>query len=89
MAFQCDIIPDNARPGWAANCEDALVLADEGLRAEIARRHPGAWRRIEERRRFMRERLGIALADELLPLSSIPAYFPPFWLDLDYALVAS
>ena len=89
MAFQCDIIPDNARLGWAANCEDALVLADEALRAEIASRHPDVWARMQERRRFMRERLGIALAEEILPLSSLPAYFPPFWLDLDYALVAS
>ncbi len=89
MAFQCDIIPDNAGPGWAANCEDALVLTDEALRAEIARRHPDVWARMQERQRFMRERLGIALAEEILPLSSLPAYFPPFWLDLDYALVAS
>ena len=29
---------------------------------------------------------GIDVRDEVLPLSPTPAYFPPFWLDLDRAL---
>jgi Xaa-Pro aminopeptidase len=89
MCLQCDIIPDQARPGWAANCEDTLAVADSDLRATLAARHPELWSRLESRRTFMTESLGIALAEELLPLSVTPAYFAPFWLSPDHVLVAS
>ncbi len=86
MALQCDIIPDTTRPGWAANCEDTVAIADEALRDELSRRHPELWLRVLARRRFVQEQLGIALADELLPLSSAPARFSPFWLSPGRAL---
>lgn len=88
MCFQCDIIPDAARPGWAANCEDTLAVADTDLRTELATRHPDLGARIDARRTFMRDALGIAIADEILPLSAAPAYFAPFWLSPDHALIA-
>jgi hypothetical protein len=28
----------------------------------------------------MREALGLDVADEVMPLSAMPAYFAPFWL---------
>ena len=56
------------------------ALADAALRDEIAERHPEAWSRIAGRQRFMREVLGIALRPDVLPLSSMPAWLPPFWL---------
>jgi len=87
MAFQCDIIPSNARTGWAANCEDPVAVGDEKLRAELARDHPDVWRRIEARRRFMVDVLGIDIAPEVLPLSSMPALFRPFWLSPRLGLV--
>ena len=87
MCIQCDIIPDRARPGWAANCEDTLVVADPDLRGDIERRHPELWSRIGARRAFMLDTLGIAIADEILPLSAAPAYFAPFWLSPGDALV--
>jgi len=87
MALQCDIIPDTTRPGWAANCEDTVAVADEALRAELSKRHPEAWSRVLARRRFLEEHLGIDIADELLPLSSTPARFSPFWLSPGFALV--
>lgn len=86
--FQCDIIPVGAPAGWAANCEDALAVADEPLRDELRDRHPDVWTRIERRRELMQEQLGLSLADEILPLCAAPAYFPPFWLALDHVLVA-
>jgi hypothetical protein len=79
MLLQCDVIP-----AWPANCEDTLAVADAELRAALDLE---LLARIEARRAFMRERLGIELADEVLPLSAAPAYFPPFWLSADRALV--
>ncbi len=86
MAFQCDIIPTPLPPGWAVNCEDPLVFADEELRGQLQDRYPKIWARISQRRTFMSEQLGIEIAEEVLPLSSIPAYFPPLWLSPSKAL---
>jgi hypothetical protein len=87
MALQCDIIPTANRPGWAANCEDGIALADAQLRADLAREHPDVWARIGARRAFMAEQLGIRLAEEVLPLSNTPACYRPFWLRPDRAAV--
>jgi Xaa-Pro aminopeptidase len=89
MCLQCDIIPDATRPGWAANCEDTVAVADDALRSELAERHPELWSRVQARRELVRGRLGIDLADEVLPLSAAPAYFPPFWLSPEHALALS
>jgi hypothetical protein len=89
MVLQSDIIPTGIRPGWTANCEDTIAISDAALRAEIESRHPELWSRVTARRAFMRDRLGIAVRDEVLPLSCTPAYFPPFWLAVDHAIVYS
>lgn len=86
MAVQCDIIPDATRPGWAANCEDTVAVAGAALRTELAARHPELWARVLARRQFMADELGIALAEEVLPFSSAPARFSPFWLSPGSAL---
>jgi hypothetical protein len=85
MVIQSDIIPTGIRPGWTANCEDTVAIGDATLRGELESRHPELWSRIAARRAFMRDRLGIEVRDEVLPLTPTPAYFPPFWLDLDRA----
>ncbi len=87
MVIQSDIIPTGIRPGWTANCEDTVAIGDAGLRAALESRHPELWARITARRAFMRDRLGVQVRDEVLPLTPTPCYFPPFWLDLDQALV--
>jgi hypothetical protein len=79
MLIQCDIIPTPLPAGQALNCEDTVAVADAALRAELRAAAPELWAQIEARRAFMREALGIALADELLPLSVAPAYLMPFW----------
>ena len=53
---------------------------------EIAARYPAAWARIERRRAFMRDQLGIDLHPDVLPFSNIPAYLPPFLLRPDRAM---
>ena len=80
MAVQMDIIPATGAKYFSSNLEDGVALADEPLRAAFAQLYPEAWRRIEGRRKFMIETLGIALKPEVLPFSNIPAYLPPFIL---------
>jgi hypothetical protein len=86
MAFQADIIPTPMPPGRAVNCEDPVVFADEDLRLELSQRYPDVWSRIQARQEFMRQSLGIQIRDEILPLSSMPAYLPPLWLSSSKAL---
>ena len=62
MALQMDIIPVSRGPFCYINAEDGIVLADETLRAELASRYPACWKRIEMRRNFMKEVVGITLA---------------------------
>jgi len=80
MALQADIIPATGTKYFTTNIEDGIALADGGLRNEFASRYPEAWNRIQARRRFMQEELGISLKPEALPFSNIPAYLPPFLL---------
>ena len=80
MPFQVDIIPSPMRAGWALNCEDGVVFADAALRAELKARHAAVAGRIEARRKFVGDKLGIPIRDSILPLSSTPLCLPPFWL---------
>lgn len=86
MALQCDIIPATGTPYFTSNIEDGIALADGTARAILKTRYPEAWRRIEGRRKFMSESLGIKLKPEVLPFSNIPAWLPPFWLAPDRAM---
>jgi hypothetical protein len=86
MALQSDIIPVSAGPFCCSNAEDGIALADEQWRAELATRHPGCWKRIEARRNFMREALGIRLHESVLPLSNTPAWLAPYALASKMAL---
>jgi hypothetical protein len=67
--------------------EDGVALLDERGRQEFAERYPSAWDRIEARRAFMADTLGVRLKPEVLPFSNIPAYLPPFLLSPHRALV--
>ncbi len=80
MMFQCDIIPTPLGYGDAINCEDTLAVANASLRAALRDRYPSLWARIQARQTFMRDELGIGIADDVLPLSTMPAYLPPLWL---------
>jgi hypothetical protein len=86
MALQCDIIPATGTPYFTTNIEDGVALADESLRAELAAAHPGAWARIEARRRFMADAIGIELHPDVLPLSNLAAHLTPFLLAPDRAM---
>jgi hypothetical protein len=83
MAMQVDIIPATGTRYFTTNIEDGIALADESLRGELATPYPEAWDRIEKRRRFMREVIGIELHPDVLPFSNIPGFLPPFLLRPD------
>jgi hypothetical protein len=86
MALQVDVIPATGTDYFTTNIEDGVALADQSLRDTFARTFPMAWSRIQARRRFMADALGIALHPDVLPFSNIPAYLPPFLLRPDMAM---
>ena len=77
MAIQCDIIacPDEY-PG--IHIEDGLIMASADTRQQFAEKYPESWKRIEKRRKLMKEQLNIQIGDEVLPLSDIQGCFSPF-----------
>ena len=83
--LQMDIIPSVSGYG-GASAEDGIAIADEALREELKTNYPDTWKRIEERRRFMKEELGINLKDEILPMSDVCGYMRPYILDHACAL---
>ncbi|MFN7831032.1 MAG: hypothetical protein ACK5Q2_03505, partial [Bacteroidota bacterium] len=87
MAIQVDVIPATGSAYHTSNIEDGIALADEALRREIAEKYPETWARIQARRRFMEEEIGIRLKPEVLPFSNIPAYLPPYMLSPGQVLV--
>ncbi|MCY3781948.1 MAG: hypothetical protein OXG78_16660 [Chloroflexi bacterium] len=88
MALQVDVIPATHSPYHTTNIEDGIALADFDLRRAFWQKYPAAWDRIQKRRNFMRNALGIKLKPEVLPFSNMPAYLPPFWLSPGRAMRA-
>ena len=86
MALQADVIPATGTAYFTTNIEDGFALADRSLRDLFASQYPEAWSRIQARRQFMDDALGIALHPDVLPFSNIPAYLPPFLLRPDHAM---
>ena len=89
MALQVDIIPATGTEYFTTNIEDGVALADGSLREAFATAYPEAWKRIQARRRFMNDALGIDLHPDVLPFSNIPAYLPPFLLRPDRAMTVA
>lgn len=86
MALQVDIIPATGTRYFTTNIEDGIALADASLRATFAEGYPDAWARIQARRRFMADQLGIELHPDVLPFSNLAALLPPFHLRPDRAM---
>ena len=89
MYLQVDVIPATGTDYFTTNIEDGVALADASLRDELAERHPAMWARIEARRTFMTNALGIELHPDVLPFSNIPAWLPPYLLDPSRAMVVA
>jgi len=80
MALQVDVIPATGTDYFTTNIEDGIALADELLRDSFAQEFPEAWDRIQARRAYIQDSLGIRLAAEVLPFSNLAAHLPPFIL---------
>jgi Xaa-Pro aminopeptidase len=80
MLFQIDIIP--SVPGYGGiSCESGVLLADMELREAIKKEYPEMWDRIQKRRAYMKEELGINISEEVILTSNATAYCRPFLLN--------
>ncbi|MCC6457763.1 MAG: M24 family metallopeptidase [Caldilineaceae bacterium] len=86
MALQVDIIPATHSPYFSTNIEDGIALADAPMRQAFATQFPEAWGRIQARRNFMEDKLGIKLKPEVLPFSNLSAHLTPYLLSPNMAL---
>ncbi|MCP4380963.1 MAG: hypothetical protein GY798_06010 [Hyphomicrobiales bacterium] len=87
QAIQLDIIPATGTIYATANIEDGIALLDDRGRDELRERHPAAWARIEARRAFMADVLGIRPRPEVLPFSNLAGFLPPFFLSPSRVLI--
>jgi hypothetical protein len=86
MAIQCDIIAcPKDYPG--IHIEDGLIMAGEEKRLQFAQKYPESWKRIEWRRKLMKEHLNIQIVDELLPLSDLQGCLSP-WTSNPHSVLA-
>lgn len=79
-ALQMDVIPATGTRYFTTNAEDGVIIADADLRERFRSAYPAAWERIQQRRAFMRDELGIDVNPDVLPLSNLAAHLPPFLL---------
>ncbi|MEP9386060.1 aminopeptidase P family N-terminal domain-containing protein [Mesorhizobium sp. KR9-304] len=86
QAIQLDMIPAPGNAYFSTNIEDGIALLDERGRAEFAERFPDAWARIEARRAFMADGLGIRMKPEVLPFSNLAGWLPAYLLNPGLAI---
>jgi Xaa-Pro aminopeptidase len=79
MVIQTDVIPSSP-VFFSTRMEDGVAIVDGALREELQRRFPECYGRCQSRRRFVQEILGIALPEEVLPLSNMACIVPPYLL---------
>lgn len=80
MLLQIDIIPSIEGYG-GTGAESTVALADEELRRQIEKEDPVLWDTLNRRRAYIREELGIAIGEEVLPMSDTVAYYRPLMLN--------
>ena len=85
MLFQIDMIPSVDGYG-GTNAESTIALADESLQKQIQAEAPALWNRIQSRRDYIKNELGIQLSPDVLPLTSTVAYLRPLLLEKEKAM---
>lgn len=86
MVFQVDIIP-SVKNYTGVSAESTVLIADDTLKEQIKKSYPMMWRRMENRRNFIVDKLGIDLSPDVLPMCNTVAYLRPFLLKKDTCFV--
>jgi hypothetical protein len=73
-------------PYGGASAEDGVALADEALRNELREHFPETWNRMQRRRSYIIDVLGIPLDESVLPMSDTVGYLRPLLLARGNAL---
>lgn len=61
LVLQVDITPATGGPYFTTNIEDGIALTDATLRKTLAKTFPDLWDRVQRRRAFLRDAIGIDL----------------------------
>lgn len=85
MLFQIDMIPSVEGYG-GTNAESTIALADEALQKQIQSESPALWHRIQSRRDYIKNELGIQLNPDVLPMTSTVAYLRPLLFEKEKAM---
>jgi hypothetical protein len=80
MAMQMDVIPAHAVYG-STRMEDGYVIADAALRADLAAQFPAVAARCAQRAVWMRDVVGMAVPETLMPLADTCGIIAPWLLD--------
>ncbi|MDI9489811.1 MAG: M24 family metallopeptidase [Clostridiaceae bacterium] len=86
MAIQCDFTAAFEDLDIGVHAEDGIIIADQKLQEEIKELSPDSYERMLARREFMKNELGIYLADEVLPTSDLSGMVFPFMGDLNVVM---
>jgi len=82
MIIQEELIPAmRDRRRFGAYVEDGFAIGDESTVQDLRTHYPSVFRRIEARREFMIEQLGINIGSEVLPLCDNQGLLRPFLLN--------
>jgi hypothetical protein len=87
QALQLDIIPATGTPYFTSNVEDGIALLDQRGQAQLAEKYPALWHRINARRSFVTDSVGIRLHRDVLLFSNIPIWLTPYMLSHELAMV--
>lgn len=86
MLFQVDIIPTvKGYPGVSA--EGGVVLADTTLQKTLRNEYPDVWARMETRRAYVKNVLGIDIHKDILLTGNATPYLRPFALNKEKAMI--
>jgi hypothetical protein len=86
MALQTDIIPNPESYYHTTNVEDGVILMDKSFQNRMQKMFPDTWKNLINKKKFMVEKIGINLRDEVFPVSSIPCILRPFILEKHKAM---
>jgi len=86
IAIQCDIFAQLKKLNAFTIVEDGIVLADDTLKLELRKNFPQLMNRFNNRRKFMKEQLGINLHESVLPLNDLQAVMYPYFLNVNYVM---